>query len=535
MQKIDKVVLGVLWAVSMPFASLSGNLTKVELYGGMGTFERQIILEDLGDQEVVYIRNLPRSILGDSLRIDFPDSRGVWASQIQFRLLDPDELDKSEEIRRLEKEIREMEAELEAVEWSMNATEDRLRFLDQLIEAFSEGVGNSGELNLEAFGELVAKREQEMRTLQRDRTASFEQRESLEAAIDAKEVELDEAGRRQFQLAGELGFRLSSEVPGNLRVRLRGQFRGARWEPSYSISGDLAGGSVLLESQARIFNQTGEDWEDIELVLLTGNLNHGTEARDPSALVLDRPRPQPAYRSKGMTKFAAPQAESSIMSDALAAAPPPVVERVGTQVAIRAPGLVSVRDAREGEIIQLASAEVPSTFVVKTSPAVSTEAYLHATFENPLEYPLLAGPVRLHLDGAFTGRTRVGEFQPNEEIELGLGNFPALEVERRSEIIPRETNGIFGKTRRMERKYVTILRNTGDDPVEVVVVDRFPLSRDEAIKILFQEPSNPDLDPETGIFERRRDLQSGSSVELVTQFRVEVPADWEIGNSWLPY
>ena len=59
-------------------------------------------------------------------------------------------------------------------------------------------------------------------------------------------------------------------------------------------------------------------------------------------------------------------------------------------------------------------------------PLHDDHVYQVAEFENPLEFPLLAGPVRLTRDGCFVGRSQVRYSGPRREIRtlLGLGGRP---------------------------------------------------------------------------------------------------------------
>ena len=70
-------------------------------------------------------------------------------------------------------------------------------------------------------------------------------------------------------------------------LRLSYQVRGTGWQPTYRATLDAAKPSVLLERQALVAQNSGEDWSNVQLTLSTGQPGRTTQGRLPRPWTLD--------------------------------------------------------------------------------------------------------------------------------------------------------------------------------------------------------------------------------------------------------
>ena len=76
-------------------------------------------------------------------------------------------------------------------------------------------------------------------------------------------------------------------------LRLSYQVRGTGWQPTYRATLDAAKPSVLLERQALVAQNSGEDWSNVQLTLSTGQPGRTTQGRLPRPWTLDIAPPTP--------------------------------------------------------------------------------------------------------------------------------------------------------------------------------------------------------------------------------------------------
>ncbi len=105
----------------------------------------------------------------------------------------------------------------------------------------------------------------------------------LEAEYGATLRALDEAGQEPPELVAHVELTVDAERAGPARLRLGHLTPCALWRPAYRAV--LDGGSLTLETEAVVWQRTGEDWSDVRLTLSTARSALATE---PPRLVEDR-------------------------------------------------------------------------------------------------------------------------------------------------------------------------------------------------------------------------------------------------------
>jgi len=117
--------------------------------------------------------------------------------------------------------------------------------------------------------------------------------------------------------------------------------------------------------------------------------------------------------------------------------------------------------------------EVPVNFVYESAPVLSQLFHLIATGNNPLDRPLLAGPMAVFVGPDFVGESVLEKRPSGSQMRFELGIDREVEIRRQIER-RRDTSGFL--RRRYHHTYdVTIYAvNRKPLPVEAIVMDRMP-------------------------------------------------------------
>jgi uncharacterized protein (TIGR02231 family) len=165
-----------------------------------------------------------------------------------------------------------------------------------------------------------------------------------------------------------------------------------------------------------------------------------------------------------------------------------------------------------------------------TVPKLAEEAYLRATVVNSSTHTLLPGNVAVFHAADFVGTSSIKTVAPGEEVELQLGLDDRVRVER--ELVQRDTGkNLLGGKRQTSVTYEITVENHLPDAAKVSVIDQFPVSRHESIKVRDQqakpEPAErTDLDVVTW----KLDLPPGATQKLQLSFQLEQPRDLTISG-----
>lgn len=362
------------------------------------------------------------------------------------------------------------------------------------------------------------------------------------AAIDdrIKNLKAAQPAPSPWGATQDVAIQVEAAAAGKAEFSLKYRVAGARWTPAYDARLITAGkdGKPKLEivRRALVSQQTGEDWNNIDLTLATFSATGGTSAPEV------RPQPvrfyQPPIVYHGLSG-AAPRAKSAPMAAApvaqsLAREMTPARERRSRIEATRyqaffhAPGRVSVKADGSAANIRLSSQAPQAQLSWRVSPALDARAFLSAHFVNGEKAPLLPGVVSIYRDGAYVGKGRLKLIAPQEGSDLGFGPDPRVTVLREPVKSKAGDAGLFGRSKVVTRDYRTIFRNLHDFPVHMVVTDRRPYSENAVITVdLLPQTTPPDeTSPKgkRGLLVWKFDLAPGKSKEIRLAYRVKWPA-----------
>jgi hypothetical protein len=115
-------------------------------------------------------------------------------------------------------------------------------------------------------------------------------------------------------------------------------------------------------------------------------------------------------------------------------------------------------------------------------PRVDTTVYQLVTFENPLDVPLLAGPVRIYRGGDFVVTAPLPTTPPKKTLTVNLGVEPGIAVARNT-FFKESTGGLLGSSTNLIHRIEIEVRNKLASGATVQILERVPKSFTESIKV----------------------------------------------------
>ena len=331
-----------------------------------------------------------------------------------------------------------------------------------------------------------------------------DRKETLERELAAAQQKLAAMGG---QSRTERAALVNVAVPAgtNVRVELTYLVEQAGWQPAYSIraAGDRSG--TTIEYDALIVQRSGEDWKDVKLSLSTAQ---PTRASSPPAVepwYVDVYVPAPEQAPAAGTGGIAVMADAAAAPSAVAPGAPPMsgdpgnaelkkqleamsagaaIQDNGVAVSFDLPRAVTVpNDADKRQRTRIASLAPTTAFGYVAAPIVTESVFLRGTLTNASDYQLLPGTAQVFMGGDFIGETQVPSVAPKGEFKVFFGPDRALRARR--EIVSKVTgaSGLFGNSTATTWKYRIALDNGTGRDVNVELLDRRPVSRNEKIEV----------------------------------------------------
>ena len=507
------------------------------------------------------ITNLPDEVLPETVRVTGTSDGTLEIGAVDLKRVEltREEAERDAAARRdLEDRIRSLETELEKTGYEVRVKETQRDFLTNLAglpnRGGAPGEGQAAPTDWAAVFELIGT---SMARVQSDLFALRQQLLETERRIEDVRRELARlAPKPADRLVGDVSVTAAGAQSANLQVRY--QVRSASWFPLYDArletGSETTPASLQLTRRAAIQQNSGEAWDNIELILSTVRPSARTAAPEVGSLFVEFEQPPVAAALESERRFAAEDAMAdrrerdeaerggqlrSVRPTARVAAAPArpklVVEQEAAvetgrfQATFAVPERVTVANDGTLKQVRIAAETVEPKLVVRTAPQFVPQAFLYAVYELPGAAPYLPGTMTLFRDGTYVGRGRMTELAGGEEHELGFGADDRVKVTFAvADDTRANQSGIISSSRTETKSFKMTVKNLHDRRVEVFVTDRMPVSREKDIAVEITaspKASETDVEDRRGVLAWGFGLDPGTEQVITTRYKLTWPAD----------
>ena len=406
----------------------------------------------------------------------------------------------------------------------INADQTNLTRELNLLAANQSLTGGQG-VDLSGLKEAMEYYRERYRTIESRKIETDKQLERLSKT-------LDEVNRKISELENEIR-RQSNEVvavidsPGNQSTSLELSYVAYRagWTPSYDVRYSGANSPLVLDYKAEIFQDTGEDWNQVNLTISSGQNQRGNSVPDISTEYVDFQPEESAMKMDAQRSL-----NEVVATAALAETAPGVSVRTDEQIRfsyeIQEPHSIS---SGNRAVLPFHREETDVDIDHITVPKLNSGVFLVAEIDDWESLHLIDGEASLFMNGSFTGKSRITTEVFDESLRLSLGQNDFILAER-NRVRDVTSRNFFGNRTRENHGWEIVLRNTGSEPVSVTVKDQIPVSRQSDISVELTERSGATFNESTGILEWDVNLDPGQTRNIPFSYRLEYPRDRELRN-----
>ncbi|KAH7712195.1 Conserved hypothetical protein CHP02231 [Aphelenchoides avenae] len=470
----------------------------------------------------VVVVGLTRSADTESVRVDGHGPITIHEVQCKNEHVMQDEID-NPKVRQLREELKVLKANKGEVEARGRAYEKRLVAVNQLVEK----VGKTPEKADESSSVLHFDD-----TLEQSLTKLFsfhlEQSVQVEAEIRKAKSEADEIQEQIGKIEREINegkFRHNVATKRNVvitvecneatdaELELTYQVHGAYWSPSYDVRvrANADKPSMKVYYFGKIHQASGEDWNDVELTLSTAQPRLGGMLPKIGTLKAKLRKNEAVSFSARMPTFgcAVPASGGMFGGAAMAsAAPPPAADAQVTQM-VRREALHATMESQQHVLsttfvvpqkktvpsdsadhkVTITVLEFEPLFRYDVVPSKNTNVFLAASVINSSDYPLLAGPASIYMDGSFSNRTHIKAVSVGDKFDCPIGVDPTVKVDYKLAHIFHQQAGMISKSSVTVREQKIVVKNAKQNQlVLLTVVEHVPKATDEKIKVKLMHP-----------------------------------------------
>lgn len=357
------------------------------------------------------------------------------------------------------------------------------------------------------------------------------------ARIDQKIARLgQQVAEEQSKRApgGQLRVKFYAPVATAAEIRFSYVIQSAGWAPMYDLRVDKLNAPVKLYQKANVYQHCGVNWDNIRLVLSTGNAHDVVQAPVLSPVYLA------FYSSPVVAAYKSPLISNDIShsgitntSDLVAVASPGVrqsrsggdlnafggrasatqfivdgvvVNGVADYVQVDYSGVNTTYDIdlpytvpSDGQehMVAIKNYDLPATYRYYAVPKKDNDVYLQAQVTKWEDLDLIPATTNIYYEGAFVGQGVTDMRNTKDTLNFSLGRDKRIIVHREMDKARRNLKTI-GTNVREENAFNISVRNTRKEPITLTLMDQVPVSNDKDISVEDMEYKDGILDDTKG-------------------------------------
>ncbi|MGE0637481.1 MAG: DUF4139 domain-containing protein [Bacteroidia bacterium] len=320
----------------------------------------------------------------------------------------------------------------------------------------------------------------------------------------------------------------------------------AGWSPSYDLRSGSTAAPVQLTYKANVYQNTGEEWNDIKLKLSTNNPNRSNikpvlptwyvnyfyqttnGARIESKSTTIAGMPSMAYddmeydmeyskrkAQEDMVKNLAPAQSSANYAQM-------VETMTNVEFDIKLP--YSIPSDGVTHLVAVKTSDMPASYYHFLVPKLESEAFLIAKVTGWEELNLLPGKANIFYEGTYVGETMLNAALLSDTMELALGRDHGITITR-TKLPDKERNKALGNDVEKTVTYELKMKNNKSNTLKLVVEDHIPVSQIEDIKVEMKDKGSAEYNDKTGLLKWNTSINSKENKTLAFTYTITYNKD----------
>jgi uncharacterized protein (TIGR02231 family) len=505
---------------------VTSKITQATVYLQSAQITREAQVQIVKGNNILRFPGLENSIDPQSIQAAAPEI--VLINSVKHEVNYQTDLPSSPEYRRLEDSLRLTADAITRASAANGVLEAEKTLLNQNLSIGSKEKGLSAD-NLQKMADFYRSR---MTYLQEEQfKISLSQRE-LQKTQQRLTNQIGTLQGRRNQPSNDVIVQVKSDYARSITLLLRYVVSGARWQPSYDLRATELNKPVRLDYRAEVFQTTGNDWENVQLTLSTGNPNLGGTKPELSqwnlypAYAITRTANAmraPAYdkvATKEEEKGDAKAYESDESGLTLADYTTVTEGAVTAEFAINIPQRI-LSDGK-GHQVFVQSTDLPAQFVHLAVPKLDPDAFLLAAVTGWEGLNLLPGEVNIFFEGTYVTRAALNPSATSDTLNLSLGRDPKVIITRQA-LKDKNTQRTIGTNKERTFAFEITVRNAKATPITLRLLDQVPVSQDASVIVKVEEISGAGHNESTGELTWNLSLQPGETKKVQLVYAVKYP------------
>lgn len=498
--------------------TLTAPVAKATLYPDGAQIHRKGTTRIAQGHQTITITNLPDWLNPNNIRVSLPEEVKILSVAYHKNYLQ--ENTTPPQIAELKNQIKKQEAEIADVEAREKAALLQMQYLH-------EQKAGSAPQNAEQYAATLNLLEKRVYDIQKKLYQLSVQKEPLMQKLNELKAELRQEEQAHQQRRGVVRVEVYASRINSADLSLQYFTNRAYWRNTYNARVSNLNDSLQLEQKAEAIQQTGENWENVELEFASAKptQNQSLPALHPWQLGFLNPNLNRHYNAKPK-KFELSQNENMALPGVKSGGLPAQygdaspTDRLSFQ-SIALPRKVNLASGSQAKTFDLRTIHLSAEYVYLCRPHQDQAVYLTALITDWEQYNLQSGQMDL-----FNGNTYIGKYffnhrSPADTLELNLGKDDNFKVHMESRTT-LETKMLSTKEELIHR-YTIRIRNSKNKETRLRVQDQYPISTHEDLNVELLESSADEVNAKKGFLTWDTRIPAGEQRTFSFAYKLTYP------------
>ncbi len=306
----------------------------------------------------------------------------------------------------------------------------------------------------------------------------------------------------------------------------------AGWSPIYDLRAADINSPVKLDYKANVWQRSGIDWNDVKILLSTGNPSLGGSKPNLYPWYIDfiqylngagRYEASDMVRSKS-AELAKPSVMQGVVAEAETMADYVTVNQTQLTVEFEPEIKYSISSDGKPQIVALQNYQLPARYEYYAAPKLDRDAFLVAFVSDWSDYNLLQGKANIYFANSYVGETYINPNTSDDTLQVSLGRDKGIVIERKAIKDFTEDKFLSSDIERYFAFEITV-RNNKNSKVNLILEDQIPISQNEDIEVNLQERDGAEYNKSNGFLKWKIDLTPDQTVKKKLVYSVRYPKD----------
>lgn len=321
---------------------------------------------------------------------------------------------------------------------------------------------------------------------------------------------------------GKLILQVSSEANENVNMDIKYNVYDAFWRPYYDVIANGLGGKINLGYKAMIRQNSGLDWKNVKLNLISGNPNQRRVMPELGIWQLYYQPPAPKYEEPRNTVSIRGNSSAAVaeISEVAITGPRNVVSQNQLNLSYELDDKFTILSNNKDNSINLNSTDIPANFIYSAVPKYSNSAFLVAEIDNLDKYNLIKAEANIIFEDTNVGKTVINPETTDSKMILTLGEDKRITIKRQPVKDKTFTKSISSTNKEQQFAYEITVRNNKSEKIKIKLKDQIPITADKQIIITMVDKGNAEYDEKTGILTWNVSLNANETQKINFSYKV---------------